>query len=495
MASFIARVLSRLGLESAIKTQTFGSGEVVLASDTNRVVVGDGVLLGGRSLTPINHTTLNLSTIKDNVFVGDTILYKNILYRSRVSGFIEGSLTLADLESMSSEGDNITIARDTSGFYTLKDGGISSIKINSSVLGDGITRTGSGPIRLNLNPLQFEFDETGQVNFIGSVSGSAVRFDAAQTLTDEEKSQVRDNIDAPSFEDSIVSTGITYFEGLFINADVTKFDRGEVRGWISTQETSSSPPTVTRFVFPRVNGITSPHIATAAVTLVAIDSDGNLVMQTGPFTTAQRRSLFLLGQITHVDFATITKAAARPNILPNIANRFEGLCAALGPFNTSGNVFSPAGTDLTMQKSSGTIFSVSANYQIDTQSPDTTTLAALNPCTIQHVTRNTVTSINTTIDPNNWDNNGILTTVTNSRFTIQRIYHFADNNLAVTYGQAQYTTLAAAQAAVLSEQVALLSSVQTFGILRGWIILAKGTTDLSNPANCLFITAGKFVGY
>lgn len=214
MQKIITRVLSRLGLESAIKARVFDSGELVIASDTPRVVVGDGVTLGGRSLSLKYTVTTDLSTIKDNVYAGDLIFINNELYRSNVSGFLQPSLTLSDLTSMSSEVDNFTLARDVDGLYSIKDSGISSAKINTSVIGNGLTRTTStSAIFVNVNNTQFAFDGGGQISIVGAAA-FPVRYDSPQGLNSTQQTQARQNINALAVNgDGTALTGIAKLAG------------------------------------------------------------------------------------------------------------------------------------------------------------------------------------------------------------------------------------------------------------------------------------------
>ena len=277
---------------------------------------------------------------------------------------------------------------------------------------------------------------------------------------------------------SINSTGIVYFEGLFINTNTALYDFGKIEGWFVTQ---GENPTRVFKSFDRSDGLTTPFLGTNAVTLIAVDESGTVITQTSDWTELQRRTLLIAGQITHIGGAPITKAAARPNISTGMVSRFETLCEAIGKINVSGNLFSAVSGTLSMQKTLGMTFAHSANYQNDPDRPDTVDQVALNPCSIQHVLSDEVTSITNFIDPDNWESPlGTLDPVQNNRWTIQRIYLFQDNNLAVTYGQLEYSTELGAQAGIATELPVILESVATFGTLRGYILCAKGETDSSN---------------
>ena len=285
------------------------------------------------------------------------------------------------------------------------------------------------------------------------------------------------------------STGVTYFEGISINADTSRFDVGAVTGYITTQ---GANPTRVYHSFPASTGNTSPYINTSAVTEIAIDGNGDLVLQDGniPWTELQRRTLLLLGQITHINGAPITKAASRPNLIVAPSTRLEILAEAIGKLNISGNVFSAVGGTLSMQKTAGSVYSHSSNYQADPNEPDTISQPALNPCEIQHVTSVGVDAVNNFIDPDNYEVAGVKTPMANNKWSLQRIYLFDDNNLAVTYGTVEYASEADAIAGVNTEDPPLLGSVEVFGTLRGYIVSQKGMVDSSLMT---FIEAGKFI--
>ncbi len=295
-------------------------------------------------------------------------------------------------------------------------------------------------------------------------------------------------------------TGVSYFGGVTINANLTTVDMGAVKGWVMTQPIDAAQTPSRVFVDVAASSANVvPGLLTYAVSLIAMDSSGVLQFQNAnvPWTEVQRRTLLLLGNATHIG-STITKADARPNITEAPSTRIEVLADAIGAFNTGGNVFSPAASDMTMLKSVGTTYSHSSNYGNDidgnpdatgSKSPDMIRQASIPVVEIQHATRSAVTSIDNDIDPDNWDNAGVLTALANNKFTIQRIYLFQDNNVAMTYGQVVYSNQDDAIAGVQTEDPVILGSITTFGVLRGYVICKKGDTDANL---CVFIRAAMF---
>lgn len=74
----------------------------------------------------------------------------------------------------------------------------------------------------------------------------------------------------------------------------------------------------------------------------------------------------------------------------------------------------------------------------------------------------------------------------NNKFTIQRIYYFSQSNLyGVTYGQALYSSITEAQAAITSENP-VINPLAGSGVFVTALIVKKGTTALNNTADASF---------
>ena len=102
---------------------------------------------------------------------------------------------------------------------------------------------------------------------------------------------------------------------------------------------------------------------------------------------------------------------------------------------------------------------------------------------------------NTVIDPNSYENPlGTLSSVSNQKFTTQRFYSFTSNTLKVQYGQLQYNSLAEAEAD-LTGSFTTEPSISANGLLIGYLIVKKGTTNLTtaiDSGNAKFFIASKF---
>jgi hypothetical protein len=93
------------------------------------------------------------------------------------------------------------------------------------------------------------------------------------------------------------------------------------------------------------------------------------------------------------------------------------------------------------------------------------------------------------IDPDIYDNAGTLTAVASNKWTVQRIYVFLSGAVKLQAGQALYGSIAAARESIAAAAFVTEPSILANGILRGFLIVQEGTTDL---ADAEFIAADKF---
>ena len=134
-----------------------------------------------------------------------------------------------------------------------------------------------------------------------------------------------------------------------------------------------------------------------------------------------------------------------------------------------GIVPSTNGANLKFNTNAGYIYGLGINFTNDTLQPNALYVPGTNPCTFQYRTQTGTQSgftNRTTIDPNNYDVNGVVTSVPGSgNYTTQRIYLFPTGLVRIQYGQEYYPTLAKAVAAIPSEVFVVYPNNYTNGIL------------------------------
>lgn len=263
-------------------------------------------------------------------------------------------------------------------------------------------------------------------------------------------------------------------------------------------------PTVTQVDYPGATVALSGASLTRSITWWLLDSAQTVIQQGTRPSASQRRTHLILG-VTVFDIGSLTllEAQTLPVVLPQQANQFVDLMDALGPFSISGNVVSPNGANLSINKSSGTLFARSFNLFVSGVINDelhVSTSAAQTPVVLRRILQvpQVVTPpLVTTLDPANFDVGGVLTPVgggANSA-TIQRVWLFVANTVslqvAVQYGQTTYNSLAAATAAIGSGAF-IPAPVTSDASLIGYVVLTRTATDLSNALQATFVKAGKF---
>lgn len=289
------------------------------------------------------------------------------------------------------------------------------------------------------------------------------------------------------------STGLINGGILTINANPALFDVSAGTAFF-VDFTNPLVPIKKTVSFGPTSGISVPGLTTSPSSYIGVDGNGNIVQQVTPFTNTQRRSIAILGILIHTNLTNINAINAQGSIILAPADQLHDFMNAVGPLNLTGNKYSAASNNLTIQKTAGTIFKFGCNSN-DFTNPHVVSQPAENPVTFRYRTRNGEVSGDTTnIIPGSYDNAGVITAVGAGQFTIQHITMFQSGLTRIQYGQNLYTSLAEAQAAAFSESFAVESNIAENGIFRAYLILKGNSTDLSNTTTCLFLEVPKFGG-
>src|SRR3990172_3647199 len=292
----------------------------------------------------------------------------------------------------------------------------------------------------------------GVLTFFAAVGEYCIHIDTETFLFDLGMSQ----------EQADLSTGTASGGEINTNAlNLKAIDIASLVGYVvDNDHASPQSPGIVRVDFPATTIELDGPAQARPQTWWLLDSAGVVTQQAARPTNAQRRTHITLGATFFDTVAgVILEDQSLPVILTQQANQLADLMDALGPFSITGNTITPNGINLMIDKSSGTLFARAFNHfagAVPTNDPHVSTSDALVPAQFRRVIRTTCPTtpgVVTTIDPANYDLNGVLTPVgggTNTT-TVQRIYLFASNNAAarvvVQYGQNTYSSLANANAA------------------------------------------------
>lgn len=289
-----------------------------------------------------------------------------------------------------------------------------------------------------------------------------------------------------------LSTGVMSGGRLALSANPVAVDFSETVGYVVDYSTDDFRPTLTRVHSPAQTVALDAPALTRDVTFWLLASNGTFVQQAFPPTATQRRTHIELG-FSVLNGGAVFLVETTPVVLPQPMNQFVDLLSSLSPFSISGNALSPNGVNLSINKTAGTMFSRSFNYESVPNNPHTAITPAQAPVSVRYSTRNTVVfpPHQTALDPANYDVGGVVTPVGGGAMTstLQRVFLFALDNavdqVAVQYGQNTYASLADAAASV--NTAAFVVNPVFIGTVIGWIAMTRTATNLSDPAQATFI--------
>lgn len=273
-------------------------------------------------------------------------------------------------------------------------------------------------------------------------------------------------------------------------------------GYVVDMLTDPFNPTITRVEYPGATIEMDAGSLARSTTSWLLDSAGVVTQVASPTSNTQRRTHIRLGITTQVG-GVITVDQSLPIILQQPANQLSDLMTALRPFSISGNLITPNGVNLQINQTAGQVFAQAFNHfsgPVQTNDPHVSPTVAQSPVSLRYVTRNSTVfgAATTLIDVANFDVGGVITPIGGGAgsSTIHRVWLFASNTAAnqivVQYGQATYTSLAAAADRVGAGTTFVVNPLLRDAALIGYIVVTRTATNLSDPAQAVFVYAGKF---
>jgi pectin methylesterase-like acyl-CoA thioesterase len=241
-----------------------------------------------------------------------------------------------------------------------------------------------------------------------------------------------------------------------------------------------------------LNGKTSRWVGVQRIS----EGVGQILIQ-DIFTQAQKRTITVLGRIWGNGSSTINGRGQYSTTAYDTSKTLEDLLDTLSSLNKDGNVYYNQNPNLTLSKTAGNSFRYSALYSSDADSSSSSNDAEQLEIGLYfyHAQNRTYLDFLSLVDPDNYDNAGIVTSVPSGNYTIQRMYFFPGSGITLmTYGQALYDSMNDAELNVNLEEVVIEEGLVGGGILRGWLIVKSSTTDLSNLSNAKIVTSTGFSG-
>lgn len=297
-----------------------------------------------------------------------------------------------------------------------------------------------------------------------------------------------------------VSTGVLT-GGLMSGVGTSTVTFGPMTGYIVDYVTTPANPTVKAVnMAGQVHPLAGVEL-TRTVNWWMADEFGVITSQATRPTDAQRRTSIQLGVTGSViGPGTLFNVQALPVVLNQPAEQFADLLYGLSPFSIDGNMVSPNGANLLVDKSVGEMFAASFSYATTPDAPHHVVSPAETPLTFRYATRVAASQgpLTTLIDVGNYDVGGVITPIPGgaNTSTIHRVFLFgtgiATAQVAIQYGQTIYASLTAALDNVGAGTFVINPDFLGIGVLVGYIVVTKSATTLNNPAQAVFVRAGKF---
>ena len=309
----------------------------------------------------------------------------------------------------------------------------------------------------------------------------------------EVKAAINTNADLLDFaplKSGLITGGTVTVNG----GDNTLFDiaagTGVILNWTDPQN-----PVRTLVTFGPFLAQTIPDIS-SVFTALYVNAAGTLVKASGTLQSPQvKRINILLQSVVHTNSLNITSITCSNNPAYESIYAVLDYISAAGAVNV-GNQYTANGANLNINKSQGTTTLPFINRCNDEQNPTTKTNLLQTP--VANITETfrdgeggyifqPASPVND-IAPDFYDDgSGTLAAVPNNRWSIKRIYFFGVTDATtITYGQAIYTSLSNAKAAIFTESIDI-SPLLNSGVFESVLVIKKGTTDLSDASDAEFI--------
>lgn len=208
-------------------------------------------------------------------------------------------------------------------------------------------------------------------------------------------------------------------------------------------------------------------------------------------TAAERRRVIYLGAI-HTDATTITAVVNAPLPAFQSAEALRDEYAANGgPYKVSGLLLSPAGTDLTLQATSGYVFALGSAFRATPTAPNLTLQAARDPLQFSVVAASGVVAASAdAIDPTVWESGGSPAAVPATKVTIQYVFQRVGGEVVVQIGQTLYDNITDALLSLGFDYEDFVPAPQaTAQTVLGAVVVTAEATNLANSSHAYIASA------
>jgi hypothetical protein len=247
--------------------------------------------------------------------------------------------------------------------------------------------------------------------------------------------------------------------GLITTQSSTVYQIGSGSGIIVNLNASFNEnpyPTVQYLNWGNLSASISAFTSSYQQAFVGIDSTNNIYAQGTPFNNGQFDTIINIGNVLFQNGSTINGVKTQPSVAYGFEQAQNIFNRAFGPLKLSGYTLSPSGSSTgSLIVASGTAYAPGSNYTVNPNEPSYTVDNGTTTSKIFRYRQSGSTWVYdtnggagyTTIDPTQYSNNGVLTSVpgggSNRQWSIQRVFWFPNSvtkAIVVYYGNAIYPT-------------------------------------------------------
>ena len=427
------------------------------------------------------------------------MLYSGSVLRSATNEFVNGGVgfttaaTTSSYIRVSSVNEELTIKSPGFTLSTTKGGNVitsftGSVEISGSTVHNGY---------IQLNPVTTNIDNSISASYI-YVSGST------NDLYFTQNGEGYSNTTRLRWLEGNLYTGLLY-GGRITSASSTTFNISSGSGIIVTLNatTNREPyPTIRYINWPNLTNQSLTYLNFAIQTFIGIDSSGSIIQQMDPWTDGQYNTSIALGTVLHQNLLSINGSISYPGVAYGYKQRTYDFIKAFGPLKLSGySIYTSGSLGLTV--GSGSAFADGRNYQIDPNNPSYivdpgTTVSKIFRYYVSASTYNQDTNAGagyTTIDPSQYNNNGVLSSISPSTpWSNQRVFWYPNSvtkAIVVYYGSAVYASDTEAIANLPYEAFFETPNTQQNAVYLGTITIKYNGT-FATPSDYRILPAGIF---
>ena len=254
---------------------------------------------------------------------------------------------------------------------------------------------------------------------------------------------------------------------------------------------------VNQVVYPGGTAITPTFLTSSGFTSLGINSSGAIVQKSQEFFSPAEvyGGVVPIGGLAHVNLSTITGVVGVTSLMSTTSLLDYTKQIGVAPtYAFEDCVFTP-NANLTFDYSGGTLGGVGIQRLTNPAIPDTVVQPAETPVTNFAYSWSGGTNVGqNAIDPNQYDNNGVLTPVPVGEATIQVLLKSGSTGSTfVAYGD---RTIPGGTIFGLNSKETVRSNPVIKGLarsfaVRGYVIVEGGATNLADENQCIFVEATK----